>query len=311
MPMNRRAVLKTMGAVAIAGAMNRTQAASESSSPKASICLFSKPLHGRPVEKLAEVLGSIGVTALDLTCRPGGHVLPERVADDLPRAKERLGQAGIGIPMLTTDIVSPDAAAHAIVKTAGSLGIRHMRLGPYAYRDVRKIDATLADVKARLRELAALAAEHRVQFVFQNHSGMRVGAPLWDLNQLLEGIPAEAVGSQYDLAHATIEGGDGGWKIATGLMLPRVTMLAVKDFVWRKQGKGWKAEWCPLGEGMVQWVAGLKMLREPAMRTPMTLHVEYREKAAPGSSEEQQTLRDIARDRDTLQRLLREAGIPA
>ena len=77
MRMNRRAVLKTMGAAVMTGAMARAQAAPEGGSARASICLFSKPLHGRPVEKLAEVLAPIQITALDLTCRPGGHVLPE------------------------------------------------------------------------------------------------------------------------------------------------------------------------------------------------------------------------------------------
>ena len=36
----------------------------------------------------AETMRALGYDAIDLTLRPGGHVLPERVAEDLPKAAE-------------------------------------------------------------------------------------------------------------------------------------------------------------------------------------------------------------------------------
>src|SRR5258708_28380065 len=39
------------------------------------------------------------------TLRPGGHVLPERVTEDLPKAAEIIKKAGLKFPMCTADII--------------------------------------------------------------------------------------------------------------------------------------------------------------------------------------------------------------
>ena len=50
-----------------------------------------------------------------------------------------------------------------------------------------------------------------------------------------------------------MEGGGVGWKAATLLALPRMKMISVKDAFWEKGPKGWAAQHCPMGEGMVDW----------------------------------------------------------
>src|SRR2546429_7168339 len=50
------------------------------------LCLFSKPLPGMDWRRLAQAAKSLGFGGIDLTVRRGGHVQPERAAEDLPKA---------------------------------------------------------------------------------------------------------------------------------------------------------------------------------------------------------------------------------
>src|SRR5687768_1147671 len=68
------------------------------------IAVFSKPLQWLDYRQLAQTAAQTGFNGLDLTVRPGGHVLPEKVAQDLPRAVEEARKAGLEVTMLTTAI---------------------------------------------------------------------------------------------------------------------------------------------------------------------------------------------------------------
>ncbi|MBI4580300.1 MAG: TIM barrel protein [Planctomycetes bacterium] len=275
-------------------------------------CLFSKPLGNRKVAELPRILKDLGIDAVDLTCRPGGHVLPEKVADDLPAAIERFKAAGVAVPMITTAITDAGKEhAERIVQTVGRLGIRYLKLGYYLYADMGRIPATVADAKARLRDVAALCRQHQVHAGYHIHSGRCVGAAMWDAWQLLEGLAAEDVGCYFDARHATAEGGLAGWEIGLNLLAPRITLLAVKDFVWRKDAKGkWAAEDVPLGEGMVRHGQVLARLKDAAFAGPVSLHTEYcSPKVEPGSAAEEANFDHIRRDWRTMLDLLRNAGL--
>ena len=48
--------------------------------------------------------------------------------------------------------------------------------------------------------------------MYHTHSGVGlVGAPIWDLHIIMKDLDPKLVGINYDVAHATIEGGLGGW----------------------------------------------------------------------------------------------------
>src|SRR5690606_2891828 len=140
--------------------------------------------------------------------------------------------------------------AETVLRTIGRLGIRHAKVGYYRYRDLGRIPAELAEAKSRLRDLAAMAGQYGVRIGYHNHSGVYVGALLWDVHELIRELPAEQAGSYFDVAHATVEGGLGGWKIGLNLLAERVVMVAAKDFVWKQQPRGWQPSWGALGEGM-------------------------------------------------------------
>ena len=66
--------------------------------------LFSKHLQFLDSNEMAAATAEMGFDGLDLTVRPKGHVLPERVADDLPKAVEAMKKYDLHPKMMTTNI---------------------------------------------------------------------------------------------------------------------------------------------------------------------------------------------------------------
>lgn len=104
--MTRRDLLKT-GILASAGALALPTLA-QGSNKKMQMSFFSKPLHWMDYEQLADCLAAIGVDGIDLTVRPKGHVLPENVRTDLPRAIKAAQSRGLKVNMIVTAIQSAD-----------------------------------------------------------------------------------------------------------------------------------------------------------------------------------------------------------
>ena len=148
------------------------------------LCLFSKHLPKLNYSELAHTVKQIGFDGVDLTVRPEGHVLPARVAEDLPKAVETLHGAGLAVPMITTDLTSAnDPAARTTIATAARLGVPRFKLGYWRYLDKESIDARLTQVRGDVAGLAALAKEHGITAGFpqpfrQQRGSAGVGHPL-------------------------------------------------------------------------------------------------------------------------------------
>ena len=81
--------------------------------------VFSKPLQWLGYDALAEMLAEAGAEGIDLSVRPGGHVLPENVKTDLPKAVAAARKNGLRIDMITTAITKADENYTAdILKTS-------------------------------------------------------------------------------------------------------------------------------------------------------------------------------------------------
>src|SRR6185437_11654245 len=106
-----------------------------------------------------------------------------------------------------------------------------------------------------LARLAELNRRYQVCSMYHTHSGEGlVGASIWDLYIVMRDLDPAFMGVNFDVAHATIEGGLGGWINSFHITGPHLRGLAVKDFVWAKDDRGrWDANWVPLGQGMVRW----------------------------------------------------------
>jgi L-ribulose-5-phosphate 3-epimerase len=269
-------------------------------------CLFSKPLPDMDWARLARAAKQAGFDGLDLTVRPGGHVLPERAAEDRPRAFEAARQAGVGVPMITTGLVSADdPSARPILTTASRLGIRYFKAGYYMYKWVDVRDE-LAQAGREFRRLADLAGECGMQAGFHNHSEY-VGAAVWDAATFVEPLDPNRAGYYFDPRHAVAEGGAGAWKAALRLAASRLKMLAVKDFSWVQRARRWHDVNCPVGEGMVDWRAICDAVCTANFTGPISVHIEYDVPGTTTAEREEHVLAAAARDLGVLKAQFAEA----
>ncbi len=254
-----------------------SSAATAGGASKPTLCLFTKHLPQLGYKDLASTLRGFGFGGADLTTRPRGHVLPENVERDLPRAYDALANEGVALPMITTGLLSRnDPAARPTLYTAAKLGIPYFKIGYYRYRDFESIDRSLGQVKAEVESLAAIAGHAGITGGFHNHSGTYVGSALWDHWWILRDTDPRHVGFYFDPCHATIEGGSAGWEIGFHRLKDRLKMVACKDFRWERIQGDWKARMCPLGQGMVDYPKFFQALAASGFSGPISLHVEYR-----------------------------------
>ena len=121
------------------------------------VSLFSKQLQWLDFDKMADVLEKTGFDGVDLTVRPGGHVDPEKVERDLPKAAENLAKRGKKIYMITTSIDSADNPTSVkIIKTCSELGIKHYRMDWSHYDNTKSVDENITLVETRLKKLVLL-----------------------------------------------------------------------------------------------------------------------------------------------------------
>jgi sugar phosphate isomerase/epimerase len=240
------------------------------------ICIFSKHLPKLNYEELGRVSRDIGFAGVDLTARPGGHVLPERAAQDLPRAVDAIRAAGLSVPMITTGLTSPsDLAAKPLLSTAGRLGVPFFKPGYWRYKSGTSVDESVASVRRDAAGLAAIGQEHKIAAGFHNHSGDYVGVAVWDTREILRGLDPKWAGYYFDPCHATAEGGVYGWQLSTRVVLSNLKMVAIKDFYWTRKNGKWTMTMCPLGEGMVDWARFFGLLAAANYTGPVSLHLEY------------------------------------
>ncbi len=267
--MSRREVLALTGAALASGAP---------ASPK--ICIFSKHLQWLNVADAARLAADIGFNGIDLTVRKGGHIDPSRAAEDLPAAVETIRRAGLEVPMVTTDIVTAQSEhAPEILRTISSLGIHRYRWGGLRLDPGRSIPrADRSGTRAGPRSCRAESVSWCLRDVSYPFRGSgNLGASVWDLYLVLKGFDPNVVGVNFDVAHATIEGGLAGWRNSASLMAPFTRGIALKDFYWEKGADGqWRPRWCPIGEGMVNFSEYFRVLGA-GFRGPIQLHLEYPE----------------------------------
>lgn len=276
MSWDRRDFLKATS-VTVAGLSVMPGLASKPVSVDPPICVFSKCLQFINYEELGVRIAEMGFDGADLTVRKNGHVLPENVKVDLPRAVRALQKAGVDVPMIVTDINdATNPYVEDILGTAVDLGIKYYRMGYFRYDPKLTIFDSLDNNKRKLDGLEKINRKYHIQSGYQNHSGPwgMVGGAVWDLHYLFHGFSPEYVGIQYDIAHATAEGGF-TWEVAFKVIEPWINSLAIKDFIWQKGDERWKTKWVPLGEGMVNFKKYSEQVSPFLSTFPVTIHYEY------------------------------------
>lgn len=304
--LSRRGFIGTFSAAACARSLGMAEGSvlRPGSGYTGTLCLFSKPLPGMDWRRLAQAAKSVGFGGIDLTVRGGGHVRPERAAEDLPKAVEAIRKEGLDVPMITTELTSADDAARTILSTAAKLSIPFFKPGYYQYK-MANVRRELNEAASHFRGLVTLSKQYGIQAGYHNHEEY-IGAPVWDMASVIDTLDSKWVGFYFDARHAVAEGGVGGWKIATNLVMPRLKMAAAKDFRWEKTETGWVARNCPLGEGMVDWKYFVNALAAGGFHGPISLHLEYDVAGQATAAREENIVAALQRDLQFLKTRLRE-----
>ena len=278
----RRSFIKSISAItsglAISGTLPLTANSlikKEALMTQRKVYIFSKHLQWLDFREMASLAKEIGFDGIDLTVRPKGHVIPEKVKNDLSKAIQVVKDQGLLANRITTAITdAEDPLTTDILKTASELGVSNYRMGWLSYNPSYSVQKNLSIHNTSLKKLAELNQKFGIQAAYQNHSGDMVGGPVWDIEKLLENIDPGLMGVRYDIRHATVEGGY-SWPLGMKLLAGKINSFDVKDFVWKEINGEWKHHNVPLGEGMVDFERYFKLIHELSIQADFTLHLEY------------------------------------
>jgi sugar phosphate isomerase/epimerase len=267
----RMTAATTMGAV-MSKELLASPAPKESSSP---LCVFTKCLQFLDFDQTGELLSNAGFTGADLPVRPDGSVHPDNVEKELPEAVRILKKHGIEVPMAVTAINNADdPLTERVLGALSQAGIRFYRTGYLLYDPSKTIQENLENHKRTFEKLERLNRKFNLHGAYQNHSGTRLGGPVWDLYWIVKDLDPAYFGIQYDFCHAMCEGGV-SWPLGMKLLAPWIKMVDIKDHLWSKVDGKWKIVYVPLGKGMVDFDLCLKQYEKYNLSGPVSMHFEY------------------------------------
>ncbi len=275
--MNRREFTKIAALSSIGAATSNITFAEAKKIKPLSVHVFSKHLQFLDYTDMAKAAKDIGFDGVDLTVRPKGHVEPANVVEDLPKAVAAIRGEGLQSVMMTADVNNVEDPVNVqVLKTASEQGIKYYRTAYYKFP--KKIEGSYREnldvFKAKFDALGGLNRQLGLHGAYQNHSGTNLGSYVTDVAYLLEGNDPRWLGCQYDIRHATVEGGT-AWPLGLRWVKDHIKFIAIKDFIWgEKNGKPSPVS-VPMGEGIVDFKHLFELFREYNIHPVVSLHYEY------------------------------------
>jgi sugar phosphate isomerase/epimerase len=238
-----------------------------------SIVVFSKIYQDLKLnfEEAATLTAEAGLDGIDCPVRPGGEILPEHAAKEMPEYAAALKKRNLQMPLLTTGITSV-ASPHTeeILRTAKQLGVQYYRLGFTNRQADAPPGKQISEVRVKLKDLAPLNQEIGIGAVLENHSASGRGYVGGDLSEMYEVVkdfdPAQ-IGVAFDIGHAIIAHGD-DWRRHFERLKSHLRVAYIKDI---KRGQGFVR----FGQGELASNGYFKLLKQIDYRAPVCLHIEF------------------------------------
>jgi sugar phosphate isomerase/epimerase len=233
------------------------------------VIVFTKPFGGAGADELAGRLAELGADGADLVVRDGQTVTPAdpRGIITAGRALERVG---LGLDVVTTDLVDADPTAERILAACAEAGVRLVRTGFFRYHPDRGYARCLEAARRGLAGLARVADRHGVRLAVQLHH--RTIHP--SAAHALRLIGDLDVQIYADPGNQAKEGSE-DWRLSLDLIGHRLACLGVKNAAWWRGADGWTCDWVPLADGVVPWPGIIAGLRDRGYPGPLSLHVHY------------------------------------
>ncbi|WP_339910830.1 sugar phosphate isomerase/epimerase family protein [Symmachiella dynata] len=246
------------------------------------LAVFSKSFQDRPIPEVCRIFKEIGADGLDLTVRPGGHIAPENVAEELPAAVQAAQDAGLKVYFLTTAITEPNATSEKLLATASDLGIDRIKLGYYKYKKFGAMAQEMDAVKKQLAAVIKLAKPYGVLPCVHIHSGKSIPSHGTHLYELIKDFAPEDIGAYVDPQHMTKEGGIDGWRQGLDLLGPWIALSSMKNFAWEKTDRDkygqqhWQTINVPVADGVCPVPKFIEALHALGYNGVISMHSEYK-----------------------------------
>ena len=279
--------------------------------------MFTKHLEHLSYEELADTIAGIGLDGVDLTVRNPGHVLPENVKTDLPKAAKAIRARGLEVGWITTNIYSADAPhAEDILATASDLGISQFKLGYHKYEGFGNIKRQIAEVRDAIRGIERLCHKYDVCGGMHVHSGPNLAAVTPIIGLQIEGFDPQAIGLYADFGHMGLEGSFGGWIQGLDLLSDRLVMLALKNMgqFWEEDAKTGEYKWnrklVPVERGFTPYKEAFGYLKQIGYNGYASFHSEYQGAASWKSLSHDELIEQTKADFAYVKGICAELGIP-
>jgi sugar phosphate isomerase/epimerase len=244
------------------------------------IVLFTKLFRGRDLADIATAATSLGFDGIDLLIRPGHQAEPGK-PDSIRAAVRHLQDAGLTVPMATTDLTDP-ASEHAerTVAAAAENGITLIRLGYWKYDPQRGYAACFEAARRDLAGLAKFADKHGVRLAVQLHGDTIHGSGA-QAAALLANHDPNVVGAYPDPGNQTVQDGREDWRFTFDVLAPWLCCVGVKNGGWFPAGlsddgqRQWHADWLGVPDGMVPWDKITRYLVESGYQGLLSFHSHY------------------------------------
>jgi sugar phosphate isomerase/epimerase len=243
--------------------------------------LFTDNLADLDIRETCRSAKKAGFDGLDLTLRPGGHVLPENAERGLAAAHEIADQEGVSIPMVSTGITSADDPFAEKVIAAAHFRIRSFKLGYLRYQPFGSLAKQLDEARRKLESVLALTRRYHVRPCLHAHSGpILSNGPL--LYLLLKDFSPEDIGAYVDPMHMSVEGANSGWEMALDLVAPWIALVGVKNYTFvatERDAFGqqrFQIKYAPLADGIAPLPQFFQRLKQIGYDGIVSLHSEYK-----------------------------------
>lgn len=278
--------------------------------------MLSKPLENLTYPELADTVAELGMDGVDLTVRSPGHVLPERVKTDLPKAVRAVRERGLEVGWLTTAIESADSPhAEDILATAADLGIKQFKLGYYRYAGFGEMRRQITEVREQLQGIESLCRQYGMQAGVHAHDGPTLSATTHVVSLLLDGFDPAALCYYPDLGHIGIEGSFGGWIHGLDLLVDRINMLALENLAQfqevdpETEATRWQPKVVPFDQGFIPFPEAFQYLKQIGYTGYASFQAEYRGPNSFRDLNQAELLAQVSRDLQYTKRLADEVGL--
>ncbi len=244
------------------------------------IVLFTKLFKGKDIGEVADAATSLGFDGIDLLVRHGFQVEPEQPGR-IRAAVGRLQEAGLSVPMATTDLTDPDQLdTERLFDALAESGIGTVRLGYWTYDPSTGYAAILDMARRHLDRLTTYAQAADIRLTIQLHGGTIHGSGAQTL-ALLQGYAPGVLGAYPDPGNQVVQDGREDWRYTFEVLKPWLAVVGIKNGGWFPSSlaetgqRTWHSDWLGLDEGMVPWDDIVAHLKSTSFDGIYTLHSHY------------------------------------